>query len=150
MILGNAPISLIGIFAATVACFIFGWLWYGPIFGNTWARNMGFTNKEMNDGAKGMGKKLFIHFLGILISTYVVATLIPLLGVVDIIDIFEFAFVIVLGFYASTSLLAKMLWSGKNFTVFLIDLFYSFFMIVIAAVVLMYLQLFVKFIYNFI
>ncbi|MGK0231982.1 MAG: hypothetical protein ACI9P9_000053, partial [Patescibacteria group bacterium] len=36
------------------------------------------------------------------------------------------------------------------FTVFLIDLFYSFFMIVIAAVVLMYLQLFVKFIYNFI
>jgi len=37
----------IPILIATIASFIFGFLWYGPLFGKQWMNLMGFTKKSI-------------------------------------------------------------------------------------------------------
>jgi len=36
-------VNYLAVFIATIASFVFGWLWYGPLFGKAWMRMMGYT-----------------------------------------------------------------------------------------------------------
>jgi hypothetical protein len=59
------PVSLIATLAATVASFVLGALWYGPLFGKSWMKENGFTEedlrKDFNPG-KTYGLTFLISF----------------------------------------------------------------------------------------
>jgi hypothetical protein len=55
-----------------VAAFIFGGLWYGPILGKTWAKEMGFDMSKKPD-AKFMRRAFTLQLIGTFLTTYVLA-----------------------------------------------------------------------------
>ena len=42
MVIGYVPVLI-----ATIVSFIFGYLWYGPLFGKKWMKLMGFTKRSL-------------------------------------------------------------------------------------------------------
>ena len=67
----NYPILLL----AAAASFVLGFLWHGPLFGKTWVRLSGITEKEIEEarakGFKGMAKPMVLGFLGNILMGYV-------------------------------------------------------------------------------
>src|SRR5256885_15853886 len=68
----NLTFNFLAMAAAIVAAFIFGGLWYGPLFGKTWARMMGF-NMEQKPDPKVMRKAFALQILGTFLVTYIIA-----------------------------------------------------------------------------
>jgi hypothetical protein len=61
------------IIAAIVAAFIFGFLWYGPFMGKTWAKLMGFSPEQCKPDPAKMIKMLALQLIGTFLTTYVLA-----------------------------------------------------------------------------
>lgn len=59
-----------GILAATAAAFVFGFLWYGPIFGKKWASLMGI-NCDQRPEFKVMAKSMVLQLVGLVLMSYV-------------------------------------------------------------------------------
>ena len=50
-------INFAAVLVAAIVGFIIGILWYGPLFGKSWMRLMGMTDKQLKEARqKGMGK----------------------------------------------------------------------------------------------
>ena len=68
------PINYVAVVVAAVANMGLGFLWYGPLFGKTWIKMMGWSEKDMEAAkAKGMGKSYALMTLGSLLMAYVLA-----------------------------------------------------------------------------
>lgn len=73
------PVNFLAVLAAAVAQIILGFLWYGPLFGKTWAALMGWTPEAMtamkNDpqAKKKMTRSYIIMAIGSLLMSYVLA-----------------------------------------------------------------------------
>ena len=63
-------------YSAVVVCAIVampvGFVWFGPLFGKTWARHMGFAEMQSPDWGK-MAKAMTIFFIGNLLIAFVLA-----------------------------------------------------------------------------
>ncbi len=68
----NLIINYYAILASMVAGMIFGFLWYGPIFGKAWAKEMGMDFSKKPD-AKVMRKALLLQVIGLFLTSYVLA-----------------------------------------------------------------------------
>src|SRR5256885_15430627 len=66
------PFSWIGVLAAVVASFIFGWLWHGPLFGKLWCKLMNIAMNKKPD-AKFMLRAMALTILGTFLIAYVMA-----------------------------------------------------------------------------
>ena len=64
-------INYLAVLACAVVAMPAGFLWFGPLFGKTWARHMGFANMEANSGS--MGKSMAIFFISNLLIAFVLA-----------------------------------------------------------------------------
>lgn len=64
---------------ALVPMFI-GYIWYGPLFGNAWMKQMGFT-KESMEGTNMVKMLLFCYLLSVLICFALVQMVIHQMGV---------------------------------------------------------------------
>ncbi|MEK7357805.1 MAG: DUF1761 domain-containing protein [Bdellovibrionota bacterium] len=60
------------ILAATVAAFMLGGLWYGPLFGKRWAGYMGMDMTKKPD-AKVMKRAFILQAIGLLLTSFVMA-----------------------------------------------------------------------------
>jgi len=67
----EVPINYLAVIIAAVANMVIGFLWYGPIFGKTWAALSGINPDPAK--AEGMGKRYVLAMLGSLIMAYVLA-----------------------------------------------------------------------------
>jgi hypothetical protein len=68
------PVNYLAVFFAGVLSMIVGSLWYGPIFGKSWARLGGMTPEKMEAAkAKGVAKSYVLMFIGSLLMSYVLA-----------------------------------------------------------------------------
>ena len=73
------PVNYLAVLACGVVAMVLGSLWYGPFFGRSWAKLMGFTPEMMEKMKKDpVGKKKMMNsygmmFLGSLVMTYVLA-----------------------------------------------------------------------------
>lgn len=65
-------INYLAILACVVVAMPVGFLWFGPVFGKSWARHMGFENMEPPGGG-AMGKSMAIYLLGSLLIAFVLA-----------------------------------------------------------------------------
>ena len=64
-------INYLAVLACAVVAMPVGFLWFGPLFGKTWQRHMGFGNMQANSGS--MGKAMAIFFISNLLIAWVLA-----------------------------------------------------------------------------
>lgn len=68
----NMHIPYLAIGIAVVAHFVFGFIWYTPLFGKVWAKEMGFsTDMEVPKGM--MVKNMIINLIGNFLMAWVLA-----------------------------------------------------------------------------
>lgn len=60
----------LGVVLATVASFVIGFLWFGPLFGKRWAKEFGLSADDRPDG-KTMGLNMAKDLVGHLVMAYV-------------------------------------------------------------------------------
>lgn len=133
----NYAVSWIGIIVATIVSFIFGFLWYGPIFGKTWMSLMKFTEKDMKKAKeKGMGKNYFAMLISTLVVVYILGIVVNFAGSVS--EVILLTVLLWLGFVATTSL-SQVLWEGKSMQLYIFNNAFSVINYVIIALILFYL-----------
>lgn len=54
-------INFLAVIAATLSTFLVGWLWYGPLFGKAWMKEVGVSEEEVEQG--NMGKIFGLSFI---------------------------------------------------------------------------------------
>ncbi len=70
------PVNYLAVLVCGIASMVFGFLWYGPIFGKPWMRMMGWDPNNaalMAEMKKGAQKGYAFMFVGSLIMAYVLA-----------------------------------------------------------------------------
>lgn len=68
------PLNYLAIFGAAVVSMVVGYIWYGPLFGKVWMKEMGMEKKDMSEAMKkGAGKSYLLMFCGSLVMSYVLA-----------------------------------------------------------------------------
>lgn len=132
----NAPadINYLAVLVAAVSSFVVGALWYGPILGKAWIKEIGKTEEDLKanfNPAKTYG----LAFVGQIIMSYVLARIFSYVGAETIVDGLRIGFLCWLGFSAA-SIFVNYLFSGKTFKLLFIDVFYFFFNILLSAVIL--------------
>jgi hypothetical protein len=130
-------INYIPVLVATLASFVLGWLWYGPLFGNLWLKLNGKNPKKMVSPKKGeMTRVMFLSFLGSLIMVYIFSFLISLIYVNGIFMVFNLAVLLWLGFFVCTTLLGDVLWDMKPWKLFFLNSAYWLVNLVLIGIIL--------------
>jgi len=114
-VIGDFSINIFGVLVATIISFIFGWLWYGPLFGRIWAKE----NKINPTGEMPIDKLLY-HF----ITNILLVLGIALLFSGTLADGIILALIVWAGFFLSTKL-TSMIWMKQSWKVFYIDMLYN-------------------------
>ncbi|PJZ26774.1 hypothetical protein CH352_03855 [Leptospira hartskeerlii] len=65
------PLNYLAILVGVLANVVIGFLWFGPIFGKVWAKEMGYENMEPDN--KAMIKSMVIMIIGSFLTAYVLA-----------------------------------------------------------------------------
>jgi hypothetical protein len=134
-------ISITAILVAVVANFILGFLWYTPLFGKAWAKEMGFDT-SVKPPASALAKGMIIMLIGNFFLAYVFAhniaawSFVP--GIKDIpvgANIAQSAIFTWLGFYLPIDL-NGIAWENKSWKLFFINTGYHLAMLVVASVIL--------------
>jgi len=115
---------------AVVASFIFGFLWYGPLFGKTWAQLMGIKIGE----CKPKPWALPLTLLGTVLTTFVLAYI---LYIYRPYCAYGAAFFIWLGFYVPL-LFGSVTWEGRPWKLFALNAAYYFLNLQLITAVLTY------------
>ncbi len=137
-------VNMMAILVAVVANFIFGFVWYTPLFGKAWAKEMGFDT-SVKPPAGAMIKGMSFMVIGNFLMAYVFAhnmmawTYVP--GANEMsstVVIMNSAIFTWLGFYLPIDL-GTVAWESKSWKLFGINTGYHLLMLVIAAVILTYM-----------
>jgi len=116
---------------AVAASFIFGFLWYGPIFGKIWADLMGLKKGE----CKSKPWSLPLTLLGTVLTTFVLAYFVQIYKPYCA---YGAAFFIWLGFYLPR-LAGSMAWEGWSWKLFVLNAAYYFLNLQLITAILTYL-----------
>jgi hypothetical protein len=136
-------ISMTAILVATVATFFLGFLWYTPLFGKTWAREMGFDT-SVKPPAGVLIRGMIFMVIGNFFLAYVFAHNIAAWSFVpgakemspwaNIMSATLFTW---LGFYLPGDL-SRVAWESKSWTLFFINTGYHFMNLLVASIILNY------------
>lgn len=121
------------IIVSAIATFVFGMLWYGPLFGKTWMRLTGIIPSD--DDKKGMGCKMIIAFLANAVFAWGLAVLIVNLGIVSIALAFCIASTI-WGCFVTMNYLNSVLWERTSLKLFFFNSAYNLLAVLIMASIL--------------
>jgi hypothetical protein len=134
-------INYVAVLVALVANFFLGFLWYTPLFGKAWAKEMGFDMTVKPTGgqmAKGMG----FMIIGTFLMAYVFAhnieawSFVPGMNDMPVVGrILNAAVFTWLGFYMPVDL-NRVAWEKASWKLFFINTGYHFMMVLVAATIL--------------
>ncbi len=134
-------INYVAILVAVVANFILGFIWYTPLFGRAWARELGFDTTIKPTGGQ-MAKGMIFMVIGNFLMAYVFAhnmaawTFVPgMNNIPAIATILQSAIFTWLGFYLPVDL-GAVAWEKKSWTLFGINTGYHLMMLLVAATIL--------------
>lgn len=126
-----------------VVSMILGSIWYGPLFGKSWARMSGFSMADMKKakakGASGMWKSYLFMFIASLVMAYVMQFFMAILGFTSVPDGIQFSFWVWLGFIA-VSQIGMVLWEGKPFRLYLIISGYYLLQMIVFSLIINYFR----------
>lgn len=134
-------INFVAILIATVANFILGFIWYTPLFGKAWAKEMGFDlNIKPTGSQMAMGMAIMVvgNFLMAMVfaSNHAAWDFVPGMSEMSvsgkIMNAVGFTW---LGFYLPVDL-GAVAWEKKSWKLFAINTGYHFAMLLVAAIIL--------------
>lgn len=110
------------IFAAAVASFVVGFIWYLPgVFGNAWMAMIGMSQKEMEDGKNtGMASSMVVGFIAQLIMAFVLYMFMEMNADTSPAGGAAVGALAWLGFVATT-MLGSVLWEKRPVKLFLLN-----------------------------
>lgn len=107
------------VLAGGVASMILGYVWYSmPVFGKTWAREIGKSADDLKKSANG--GMYFLMFLSALVLSYIMIHFVVYAGAKDAMGGATTGFWAWLGFAATTGV-SKKIFQGTSWTLFMID-----------------------------
>jgi Protein of unknown function (DUF1761) len=137
-------INWMGIIASMVAAFVFGFMWYGPLFGKKWAQYMGLDFNKKPE-TKAMVQGMLLQVVGLFLTVWVTlhANQVwrPSVWGLDQADPSPF----VIGFfggifpwlgYKIPVQLGRVSWEGKSWKLFFLNSGYDFLMLQIISQIL--------------
>lgn len=121
-------INYLAVLVAAIVQMLLGWLWYGPLFGNTWTKLMNFSEEHMRAAkAKGMGGSMGIMAIGTLLMSWVMAIFVTSAeahyGIWTASYGAHVAFYLWLGF-AIPLTLTSVLWESKSWKLWFLNVAY--------------------------
>src|SRR3989344_3343518 len=132
-------ISLFGVLLAAIVGMLFGWLWYGPLFGKLWMRESNVATQQLEAvKAKGMKKQYISSFIFTLVSAYILAYFLNLLQVGTIEGVSSLVFWIWLGFQVPI-LIGSILWENRTFKFFTLNAVHNVIVLFIMGLVLLWI-----------
>ena len=124
----DIAVNYLAVVACGVSAMVLGFLWYGPVLGAVWRKEMGFTMDDMNKMMLSPGVAYGLMAVGALIMAYVLAVTLSIssvaFGGLELAMALQGGFWLWLGFVATTQL-GVVLWEGKSWKLFLINTSYS-------------------------
>ncbi|HCM77330.1 MAG TPA: DUF1761 domain-containing protein [Cytophagales bacterium] len=137
-------INFTAVIVAVVANFILGFLWYTPLFGKAWAKEMGFDPNVKPTGGE-MARGMIIMVIGNFFLAYVFANNMAAWSFVPGMDqmpkigtIMNAAIFTWLGFYLPVDI-GVVTWEKKSWKLFGINTGYHLAMLIVAASILTYM-----------
>jgi hypothetical protein len=127
-------VSYVVLAGAVIASFIFGFLWYGPLFGKTWAGLMGFKIPVDSKDRQPPVSSLLITLLGVFFTTVVLGYL---LHATKPCCNFGLAAMVWLGFYVPLQF-GTVTWEQKPWKLFFLNTLYNFLNLQLIAAILTY------------
>ena len=124
-------VNYAAVIAATIVSFIIGMIWYGPLFGKSWAKMSGVDTKQK----KGMAPKMVAMFITVLVMNYVLAAVLKMTGATMISEGLMGAFWLWLGFIA-TVMVGTVLWEGKPVKLYMIKVLHYLVVLLVASVII--------------
>jgi|SRR5688572_30823485 len=137
-------ISMTAILVTVVANFILGFVWYTPLFGKAWAKEMGVDTSVKPPGSE-LAKGMIFMVIGNFFMAYVFAhnnaawSFVP--GAKEMTPMMKIANATIftwLGFYFPVDL-GTVAWEKKSWKLFGINTGYHFAMLHVAAIILTYM-----------
>ena len=108
-------INYVVVFVAAIVSMVIGSIWYGPLFGKVFMREMcmdKMTPEQMAEAKKGMWKSYVLQFVASLVMFYVLARFMGMLGALSVNAGLMVAFWVWIGFVVPVQL-GQALWGGK-------------------------------------
>lgn len=144
----NIHVNMLAILIAVVANFILGFLWYTPLFGKAWAKEMGF-DLTVKPPASALVKGMVFMVIGNFLMAYVFAHNIavwnpvtwgqPASTMSPMQNAFMAAIFTWLGFYFPVDL-GRVAWEKSSWKLFFINTGYHFVMLLVAAMIIVHMQ----------
>lgn len=138
-------VSLTAVLVAVIANFFVGYLWYGPLFGKIWAKEMGF-DMSVKPPSGVMIRGLIFSLLGSFFLAFVFAHNISAWSFVpgtkemstaaSLMNAVGFTW---LGFFLPVDL-NTVAWEAKSWKLFFINTAYHFVILLVAGVILYYVK----------
>lgn len=115
-------INFMAVVAAAVVNMVLGFLWYGPLFGKSWMKMIGYSKEDMEKAKKSgkMPKLYAIAAVGALVMAYVLSHFVQLGGNASATDGAMVGFWAWLGFIATTTL-SSVLWEQKSWNLYFLN-----------------------------
>jgi len=142
----NIQIQFGAVLLSVVVTFFYGFIWYGPLFGKIWGREMGYDPNERPSNAvfiKGMIFMVIGNFLLAWVFANNMAVWNPVTWSQPASDLSPLANALMasvftwLGFYFPGDL-GSTVWEKKSWTLFTINTVYHFISLLITALILSY------------
>ena len=137
-------INITAILVAVAANFVLGFIWYTPLFGKAWAKEMGMDTGIKPTGGE-MAKGMIFMVIGNFFMAYVFAHNMAAWSYVPgtkemaaVSNIMSSAIFTWLGFYLPVDA-GTVAWERKSWKLFGINTGYHFMMLLVAAVILTYM-----------
>jgi uncharacterized protein DUF1761 len=140
-------VSWVAVLVAVVASFVFGWLWYGPLFGKKWAALMKFPS-DMKPDPKVMMRGMVLMVIGTFLTAYTMVFFSDIWrptvwgGGPDSPGYF-YGFLtglwVWIGFYVPM-LLSGVAWEGKGWPLFGLNVAYAFLNLQLIAMIIAYIR----------
>ena len=134
-------INYIAVLVAVVVNFFLGFIWYTPLFGKAWAREMGFDPNAKPSGGE-MAKGMIFMIVGNFFFAYVFANNIAAWNYVPgtyeagiVTNVLSATIFTWLGFYLPVDI-GVVTWEKKSWKLFGINTGYHFVMLLVTAVIL--------------
>jgi len=143
----NIQINIVAILIAVIANFFLGFIWYTPLFGKIWGREMGYNTDQKpktSDMIKGMSFMVIGNFLLAWVFAHNIAVWNPVTwgqapsAMSPALNASMAAVFTWLGFYFPTDL-GSTVWEKKSWTLFFINTGYHLVSLLLVAFILTYM-----------
>ncbi|MDO8428250.1 MAG: DUF1761 domain-containing protein [Candidatus Diapherotrites archaeon] len=120
MVLYGITLDYVAVLGAGIASMIAGFIWYGPLFGKLWMKEMKIDSKNMEGMKKGMSTKYALSLAGSLVMAVILGHVLPLMQAITLVAGLTAGFWMWLGFIAPVQF-TEVLFGGKSMKLFALN-----------------------------